>query len=69
MKEKRKNKNKKQNKTNQKRTRGDRSYSERVGAKWFCCAFKLSIKIKILINIYQFKILSLILSRSCLLFW
>ena len=41
MKEKRKNKNKKQNKTKQKRTRGDRSYSERVGAKWFCCAFKL----------------------------
>ena len=24
-----------------KRTRGDRSYSERVRAKWFCCAFKL----------------------------
>ena len=25
----------------QKRTRGDRSYSESVRAKWFCCAFKL----------------------------
>ena len=25
----------------QKRTRGDRSYSERVEAKWFCWAFKL----------------------------
>ena len=32
-------------KKRQKRTRGggrgDRSYSERVRAKWFCCAFKL----------------------------
>ena len=26
----------------QKVTRGDRSYSERVIAKWFCCAFKVS---------------------------
>ena len=25
----------------QKRRSGDRSYSERVRAKWFCCAFKL----------------------------
>ena len=25
----------------QKRTRGHRNYTERVGAKWFCCAFKL----------------------------
>ena len=25
----------------QKRPRGDRSYSESVRAKWFCCAFKL----------------------------
>ena len=25
----------------QKRARGNRSYSERVGAKWFCYAFKL----------------------------
>ena len=24
-----------------KRTRGDRSYSEKLGAKWFCCSFKL----------------------------
>ena len=31
----------KKNKQRQKRTRGDRSYSERVRAKWFCCAFKL----------------------------
>ena len=31
----------KKNKHIQKRTRGDRSYSERVRAKWFCCAFKL----------------------------
>ena len=29
------------NKKKQKRTREDRSYSERVRAKWFCCAFKL----------------------------
>ena len=38
-------KQKKQNKTNkqrQKGTRGDRSYSERVRAKCFCCAFKLA---------------------------
>ena len=36
---------KKQNKTNkqrQQRTKGDRSYSERVRAKWFCCAFNKS---------------------------
>ena len=26
----------------QKRTRGDRNYSERVRAKLFCCAFKLA---------------------------
>ena len=31
-------KNKKQR---QKRTRGDRSYNERIRAKWFCCVFKL----------------------------
>ena len=31
----------KKNKHIQKRTRGDRSYSERVRGKWFCCAFKL----------------------------
>ena len=29
------------NKQRQKRVRGNRSYSERVRAKWFCCAFKL----------------------------
>ena len=29
------------NKQRQKRARGDRSYSERVRAKLFCCAFKL----------------------------
>ena len=39
MKEKQKNK---KNKQRQKTTRGeDRSYSERVRAKWFYCAFKL----------------------------
>ena len=32
---------KKKKKQRQKRTRGDRTYSERVRAKWFCCAFKL----------------------------
>ena len=31
--------NQKQTKT--KRSNGDRSYSEMVRAKWFCCAFKL----------------------------
>ena len=36
MKEKRK-------KKRRKRTRGDKSYSERVRAKWFCCAFKLGL--------------------------
>ena len=30
-----------QKKQRQKRTRGDRSYSERVRAKGFCCAFEL----------------------------
>ena len=29
------------NKQRQKRTKGNRSYSERVKAKWFYCAFKL----------------------------
>ena len=28
------------NKQRQKRERGNKSYSERVRAKWFCCAFK-----------------------------
>ena len=28
-------------KQRQKRTSGDRRYSEKVIAKWFCCAFKL----------------------------
>ena len=38
----RRKKNKKKTKTErQKRTKGDRSYNERVRAKWFCCAFKL----------------------------
>ena len=33
--------NKQINKQRQKRERGDARYSERVRAKWFCCAFKL----------------------------
>ena len=33
--------NKQTNKQKQKRIRGDRSYSEKVRAKWFCCPFKL----------------------------
>ena len=41
MKEKHKNKLKKTSKQRQKRTMGDKSYSERVRAKLFCCAFKL----------------------------
>ena len=32
---------KKKKKQRQKRANGDRSYSERVRATWFCCAFKL----------------------------
>ena len=28
-------------KQQQQRARGDRSYSERVRAKWFCCTFSL----------------------------
>ena len=34
-------KNKQTNKQRLKRARGNRSYSERVRAKWFCCTFKL----------------------------
>ena len=30
-----------QSKTKTEKNKGDRSYSERVRAKWFCCAFKL----------------------------
>ena len=33
--------NRKTKKLRQERTRGDRSYSQRVRAKWFCCAFRL----------------------------
>ena len=29
-------------KKNKKQGEGERSYSERVRAKWFCCAFKYS---------------------------
>ena len=29
------------NKTKTEKNKGDGSYSERVRAKWFCCAFKL----------------------------
>ena len=36
MKEKRKKK-----KTQTEKNKGDKSYSERMRAKWFCCAFKL----------------------------
>ena len=32
---------KKQQKKNRQKNKGNRIYSERVGAKWFCCAFKL----------------------------
>ena len=28
-------------KTKTEKNKGDKSYSERVRAKWFCCAFKL----------------------------
>ena len=45
MKEKRKknpnNNNDNNNKTKTEKTGGGRSYSERVRAKWFCCAFNL----------------------------
>ena len=39
-KKKKKETNKQTNKQRQKRTRKKRSYSERMRAKWFCCAFK-----------------------------
>ena len=31
----------KENQTKTERSKGNRSYSERVRAEWFCCAFKL----------------------------
>ena len=31
----------KEEQTKTKRNKGNRSYSQRVRAKWFCCAFKL----------------------------
>ena len=38
-----KNKNKQTNKqTKAERSKGSRSYSERLRVKWFCCAFKLA---------------------------
>ena len=42
MKEKCKNKKETATKQKQKRTKGDRNYSERVRAKWVCSAFDLS---------------------------
>ena len=33
--------NKNKRKTKTERSKGNRSYSKRVRAKWFCCAFKL----------------------------
>ena len=42
MKEKCKNKKETATKQKQKRTKGDRNYSERVRAKWVCSAFNLS---------------------------
>ena len=35
-------KEKRRKKTKTEKNKGDKSYSERVRAKWFCCAFKLS---------------------------
>ena len=32
----------KEKQTKTERSKGNRSYSERVRAKWFCCAFKLA---------------------------
>ena len=46
MKEKRKKtktKNKQEKNKDREEQRGSRSYSERVTAKWFCCAFKLGL--------------------------
>ena len=34
-------KKKRRKKTKPEKNKGDKSYSERVRAKWFCCAFKL----------------------------
>ena len=34
-------KEKRRKKTKTEKNKGDKSYSERVRAKWFCCAFKL----------------------------
>ena len=34
-------KTKKEKQTKTERSKGNRSYSEKVRAKWFCCAFKL----------------------------
>ena len=31
-----------QKRTKTEKNKGDKSYSERVRTKWFCCAFKLS---------------------------
>ena len=41
MREERKKKSKANNQTKTEKNKEDRSYSERVRAKWFCCAFKL----------------------------
>ena len=41
MKEKCKKQQNKNKQTKTEKSKGNRSYSERVRAKWFCCAFKL----------------------------
>ena len=29
------------------KNKGDRSYSERLRARWFCCAFKLELQLEL----------------------
>ena len=54
------------NKQTQKRTREDRGYSERVRAKWLCCAFRLGF-LQLICKAFQvgFKLaLSIILKQK-----
>ena len=41
-------------KTIKEKSKGNRGYSETVGGKWFCCAFKFGFLQLICVNMYSF---------------
>ena len=58
----------KEKQTKAERSKGNRSYSERVRAKWFCCAFKLGFlqlicKASLILRSYLESALSVVLKQ------